>query len=110
MGRNAGGKLVSSKRAGSDRSTQGKVGAARGDRAGWQTERRQVGGQTMTGRSAKGGATQGHRAKWGRAARGDRAGGPAERQQKGEKTNRSSKDEATCGPKGEEGKGYEKPG
>ena len=46
----------------------------------------------------------------GRAARGDRRGGPVERQEKEEKTGRSEKYEATCDPKGGEGKGYESPG
>ena len=63
----------------------------------------------MTGRSAKGGATQGLRANWGRAARGDRAGVPVELQEKEEKSGRSAKYEATCEPKGGEGKGYESP-
>ena len=45
----------------------------------------------------------------GRAARGDRRGGPVERQEKEEKTGRSAKYEATCEPKGGEGKGYENP-
>ena len=57
----------------------------------------------------KGQATQGHRVKWGRAARGDRVGVPVERQEKEEKTGRSAKYEATCEPKGAEGKGYESP-
>ena len=47
--------------------------------------------------------------KWGRAARGDRVGVPVERQEKEEKTGRSAKYEATCEPKGGEGKGYENP-
>ena len=47
--------------------------------------------------------------KWGRAARGDRVGVPVERQEKEEKTGRSAKYEATCEPKGGEGKGYESP-
>ena len=59
-----------------------------------------------TGRCAKGEATQGHRAKWGRAARCDRVGVPVERQEKEEKAGRRAKYEATCEPKGGEGKGY----
>ena len=86
-----------------DRAERGR--AARRDRAGWPAERR----QGETGRSAKGEATQGHRAKCGRAARGDRVGVPVERQEKEEKTGRSAKYEATCEPKGWEGKGYESP-
>ena len=43
--------------------------------------------------------------KWGRADRGDRVGVPVERQEKEEKTGRSAKYEATCEPKGGEGKG-----
>ena len=64
----------------------------------------------MTGRSSQGEATQGHRVKWGRAARGDRVGVPVERQEKEEqtvRTGRSAKYEATCEPKGWEGKRYE---
>ena len=53
-----------------------------------------------TGRSAKGEATQGHRAKWGRAARGDHVGVQVERQEKEEKTGRSAKYKAACEPKG----------
>ena len=84
--------------------------AARGDRAGWQAERRQGGGgETGPGRSAKGEATQGHRVKWGRAARGNRVGVPVERQEKEKKNGRSAKYEATCEPKGGEGKGFESP-
>ena len=83
-----------------DRAKRGR--AARGDRAGWPAEGRQVGGGGETGRSAKCKATQGHRAKWGRAARGDRVGVLVERQEKEEKTGRSAKYEATCEPKGGE--------
>ena len=71
--------------------------------------RAQAGGRGETGRSAKGEATQGHRAKWGRAARCDRVCVPVERQEQEEKTGRSAKYEATCEPKGGEGKGYENP-
>ena len=52
---------------------------------------------------------EGYRATKGRAARGDRGGGQVERQEKEEKAGRSAKYEATCEPKGWEGKGYENP-
>ena len=98
--RNAGGKREAANQPDKTKVQRAKWGkAARGDCAGWPAERQQV------GRSAKYKQTQGHRAKWERAASRDRAGCLAEHQQKVEETGRRAKNEATCGPKGWEGKG-----
>ena len=74
-----------------------------------QRARRPKGTRPLHSPFALGGVQRARRVKWWRAARGDRVGVPVERQEKEEKTGRSAKYEATCEPKGWEGKGYENP-